>query len=92
MINMETMEANVKMLKKLKEEQKILERKITAIEDEIKAVMNLHNTYEFEGEDWGVTWNMVTSMRFSQSRFKEDFPETFEKYKKLSESRRFNII
>lgn len=89
--NIELVEINVRCLKDLKHEQEILEKQIKKLEDEIKGVMESTGIYEFEGEDWKVTWNMVVSNRFSQSLFKEAHPKLFEQYKMPSESRRFLI-
>lgn len=89
MINFNLVEVNVKSLRELKREKDILEKKIKKLEDEIKEQMESNSIYEFEGEDWKVTWNMVAQNRFSQSLFKEDHPKLFEQYKVVSESRRF---
>lgn len=87
----ESVGPNVKALLILKEEMAALEKKIARLEDEIKEVMVATDTYEFEGEDWKVTWNMVSSNRFSQKLFAADHPKLFEEYKVVSESRRFLV-
>ena len=85
------MEQTVKELKALRAERDQLDEKINAIENAIKDEMTTQNKYEFSGDDWKVTWNMVTSNRFDQSGFKAVHPDLFEQFKKVSESRRFNL-
>lgn len=78
-------------LKRLKAERDLLDEKINILESEIKNEMTSQGKYEFSGEGWKVTWNMIMSKRFDQVTFSADHPKLFEKYKKMSESRRFNL-
>lgn len=87
----EMIRQKVLKLKKLRAERDLLDEKINMLEFEIKSEMTSQDKYEFSGEGWKVTWNMVQSSRFDQSSFKEAHPKLFEKFKKLSESRRFNL-
>lgn len=91
MMTNEMMEVEVKKLKELRVQRDQLDKEIEVIENMIKDEMTAQDVYEFSGDDWKVTWNMVTSNRFDQTSFKEAHPDLFEKYKKLSESRRFNL-
>ena len=88
----EMIEQKVKELKKLRSRRDALDKQIEDLESLIKAEMTAQNQYEFSGEDWKVTWNIVSSSRFDQSSFKEAHPKLFEQFKKLSESRRFNLF
>lgn len=85
----EWMELKVRELKKLEEKKSIIDSKIESIKKEIQDEMTTNNTYEYSGEDWKVTRDMVSSNRFDQSAFKAVHPRLFEQFKKLSESRRF---
>ena len=91
MMTNEMIEVEVMELKKLRSKRNQLDKKIEAIENRIKDEMTFQGKYEFSGEGWKVTWNMVQSSRFDQSSFKEAHPKLFEQFKKLSESRRFNL-
>lgn len=87
----ESVGPNVKALLLLKKQIADIEKQIESLEGAIKEVMVATDTYEFEGDDWKVTWNMVASNRFSQKLFAADHPKLFEKYKVISESRRFLV-
>ena len=81
----------VRSLKQLRAEKDKIEKAIEIEENIIKNIMESENQYEFAGEDWKVTWNMVASNRFNQSLFKESHPDLFKEYVRLSEGRRFII-
>lgn len=78
-------------LKQLKAERDALDRKIEKIESYIKEKMVEQNVYEFEGDDYKVTWNEVESSRFNQKLFESEYPELYLKFKVLSKTRRFLI-
>lgn len=87
--NIKIVERDVRELKRLRREREDLDNQIKSLEEEIKGIMDKTKTYEFSGDDWKVTWNMVSSTRFNQSLFKENNPDLFSKYQSVSESRRF---
>ena len=75
-------------LMRMKEE---LEAEITALQDEIKAVMTAENTDELRGADYKVTWRQYQQSRIDSKALKEDLPEVAEKYTKIITTRRFLI-
>ena len=84
-----TMESKVRELVELKKMAVELDAEITAIEDEIKAVM---------GEDevllagpFKVLWSKITSQRFDTSLFKKNNPTLAKDYIKTITSRRFTV-
>lgn len=85
------LEVKIRELKELRSKQTILDEQIKLLESEIKSEMTERNEYQILGEDYKVTWNMVSSNRFSQKEFKDDHPDLYEKYMRVSESRRFLI-
>ena len=85
------LEVKIRELQELRSKQTILDEQIKLLESEIKSEMTERNEYQILGEDYKVTWNMVSSNRFSQKEFKDDHPDLYEKYMRVSESRRFLI-
>lgn len=85
------LEMKIRELKELRSKQTVLDEQIKLLESEIKSEMTERNEYQILGEDYKVTWNMVSSNRFSQKEFKDDHPDLYEKYMRVSESRRFLI-
>lgn len=89
MLTKRTLGKKVATLKELKAEREALDKKIAEIENVLKSEMTERNEYELVGKNWKVTWTKVTSSRFDQRSFKEAYPNLFESYKTVSESRRF---
>lgn len=81
----------VHKLKKLKRDAEDLATEISNIENALKEEMNERCEYNLSGDDWKITWNMVSSNRFNQSNFKSAHPDLYEQFKTLSESRRFVV-
>ena len=81
----------VKKLKRLKTKADELTAEITAIEDQIKAVMLENDTEEMQVDIFKIRWTKVTSKRFDTTSFKKAMPDLAEKFTKPSESRRFSI-
>lgn len=59
------------------------------IEQEVKMYMG--NAEVAENERYRVSWKSVSSNRLDEKRLKEEMPEIYEQYKRLSISRRFSI-
>ena len=91
MLTPEELNERVRTLKSLIRHVEELESDINNIKDELKEEMESSGIYELKGPDWKITWNLVASKRFIQSRFKEENPDLYAKYLGLSESRRFLI-
>lgn len=85
------LDQKVQMLRSLKRQAEEIDSKMEAIKEDLKAEMSVRGEYELSGDDWKVTWNMVSSNRFSQSEFKSAHPDLFKEYLRESSSRRFII-
>lgn len=83
------MEAKVRELVELKKMAAELNDEITAIEDEIKAVMGEEEV--LTAGPFKVLWSKVTSQRFDTSLFKKLNPTLAKDYIKTVSSRRFTI-
>ncbi len=83
------MESKVRELVELKKMAAELNDEITAIEDEIKAVMGEEEVL-FVGP-FKVLWSKVTSQRFDTSLFKKQNPTLAKDYLKTITSRRFSV-
>lgn len=85
------MQNKVKELRELARMREELEAEITAIQDEIKAVMNERACYEFSGPDFKVSWKEVTTSRLDTTALKKAIPDVAALYMKTTTSRRFVI-
>ena len=83
------MESKVRELVELKKMAAELNDEITAIEDEIKAVMGEEEVL-FAGP-FKVLWSKVTSQRFDTSLFRKLNPTLAKDYIKTITSRRFTV-
>ena len=83
------MESKVRELVELKKMAAELADEITAIEDEIKAVMG--DEEELTAGAFKVLWTKVTSQRFDTSLFKKLNPTLAKDYIKTVTSRRFCV-
>lgn len=86
-----TLKAKVRELKELKAMQDELAAEITAIEDEIKAVMTENNTDEMIVDVFKIRWTPVTSKRFDSAAFRAAHGDLYEQYIKTVSSRRFSV-
>lgn len=84
--NMENKVHELMELRRMKEE---LEAEITAMEDEIKAVMGAEEI--LLAGAYKVTWKPVTTTRFDSTAFKKDHAELAAEYMKTSTCRRFTV-
>lgn len=90
-MTMQELEELVEELSRLRAKRDKLDKKIESIETQIKDYMTETEKYEYEGDDWKVSWNLVTSNRFDQKAFQSAHPKLFDQFKKVSESRRFYL-
>lgn len=74
---------------KLVEVMERMETEKKQIEQEVKMYMG--NAEVAENEQYRVSWKSISSNRLDEKRLKEEMPEIYEQYKKLSISRRFSI-
>lgn len=89
MYNNEELNEMVHRLRELNREAEEINSLIESIKNDLKSEMTERGEYELVGDDWKITWNLVSSRRFNQSLFKSSHPDLFEHYLALSESRRF---
>jgi len=90
---MGTQELNKKIreLKELKVMAEELAAEITSIEDEIKAEMTARDTEEMTVDIFKVRWTTVNSKRFDTVAFKLENSDLYNRYTKVTESKRFSI-
>lgn len=86
-----TLKAKVRELKELKAMQDELNAEITAIEDEIKAVMLDNGTEEMNVDVFKIRYKLVESTRFDSAAFKATHAELYNQYTKTTTSRRFSV-
>ena len=83
--------AKVRELKELKTMQEELNAEITAIEDEIKAVMLDNGTDEMTVDVYKLRYKLVESKRFDSTAFKATHAELYNQYTKTTTARRFSV-
>jgi len=88
---MGTVELNgkVKELRELRRMADELQQEIDGLTDQIKAVMTEQNTDTLTGDDFKITWKLVTSSRLDTAALKKALPQVAEQFTKTSTSRRF---
>lgn len=86
-----TLKAKVRELKELKAMQEELNAEITAIEDEIKAVMLNQGAEEITVDVYKLRYKLVESKRFDSSAFKATHAELYNQYIKTTTCRRFSV-
>lgn len=64
---------------------------ISNIQSQLKQHMTDTNTDVLLGPDYKITWESISSVRFDQAKFKKDQPNLFNKYTKVSTTRRFKL-
>ena len=72
--------AKVRELKELKAMAEELAAEITAIEDDIKAVMTERNTDELIVDVYKIRWKIVTGSRLDTAAFKKAMPELAQQF------------
>ena len=83
--------AKVRELKELKSMQDELADEITAIEDEIKAVMLSSGTDEMTVDVFKIRYKLVESKRFDSTAFKATHADLYNQYTKTTTCRRFSV-
>lgn len=83
--------SKVKELRELRRMAEELDAEITAIEDGIKAHMTAAQTDILTGDDWKVSWKLVSSTRLDSKALKAELPEIAQRYSKAIETRRFTV-
>lgn len=78
-------------LRSLKQMREDLEVEITALEDRIKAEMELRGIDNILAGDCRIRWTSYTSSRFDTTAFKKDHAALAATYTKPTECRRFSL-
>lgn len=81
-----------KAAKEIREYQRMIDE-ITVQMDDLKNQIKEYMGDETEliAGEYKIKWTPVSSNRFDQKSFKDDHPDIFEMYQKVTESRRFTI-
>ena len=88
---MSELQIKAKELRELKRMQEELAAEITAIEDEIKAVMRERGATELIAGEYKIRWTEVTSARLDSKALKAALPDVYARFTRESITRRFSI-
>lgn len=83
--------AKVRRMKRLQAKAEQLKDEITAIQDEIKAVMLEQDTEELRAGGFKIRYALITSNRFDSKAFKATYAALYEQFTKQTTSRRFSV-
>lgn len=83
--------AKVRKLKRLQTKAEELKEEITAIQDELKAVLTSQNVEELRAGTFKIRFIPVVSNRFDTAAFKKTHLDLYNQYTKQTTSRRFSI-
>lgn len=84
-------DGKVKELRELRNLEAEVKAAITAIEDDLKAVMVERGTDVLTGDNFMVSWKTVISSRFDSAAFRLSHADLFRQYSRATTSRRFVI-
>lgn len=85
------LESKARNLQELKDFEMEIKSEITALENEIKALMQEQDTEEVTAGQYIIRWSTVLTNRFDTTAFKKVMPEVYQAYTKQITSRRFTI-
>lgn len=83
--------AKVRRMKRLQAKAEQLNAEITAIQDEIKAVMLEQDTEELRAGEYKVRYALNTSNRFDSKAFRAAYDTLYQQFVKPTVSRRFTV-
>ncbi len=83
--------SKVKELRELRRMADELAAEIDSLSDTIKAEMTAREVDELTGDDFKITWKIVTSSRLDTSALKKALPDVAERFTKTTSSRRFTV-
>lgn len=84
--------SKIENLKELEAFIRVAEAEVEALKDEIKAEMAKQGKEEMTAGRYVVRWTSVVSNRFDSVAFKKEMADTYNRYVKQTESRRFSIV
>ena len=85
------LQSKAKELRELTRMQEALAAEITAIEDNIKAVMTERGAAEIIVGEYKIRWTEVTSARLDSKALKAVLPEVYARFTRESVTLRFSI-
>lgn len=90
---MSTNEITIKIrrMKRLQAKAEQLSNEITAIQDEIKAVMLEQDTEELRAGEYKIRYALITSNRFNSKAFRASYDALYQQFVKPTTSRRFSV-
>ena len=83
--------AKVKRMKKLQAKAQDLNDEISAIQDELKALMTEQKAEELKAGEYKIRYVAITSSRFDSKSFKESYSALYEQFLKPSVTKRFSV-
>lgn len=90
-MTIKTIEKNVKELKQLQEEAEKLNKKITAIQDKLKAELLERETAELETDLFKIRYTDVITNRFDTTAFKKCYSDLYSQFIKQCTTKRFTV-
>ena len=81
----------VRRMKRLQAKADELNAEITAIQDEIKAVMLEQGTDELRAGEFRIRYAAITSSRFDSKAFRAMYEALYQQFVKPSTTRRFTV-
>ena len=81
----------VRKMKRLQARAEALQAEITAIQDQIKAVMTAQGAEEMTAGEYKIRYALITSNRFDSKAFKATYAALYEQFTKQTTSRRFSV-
>lgn len=82
--------AKLREYRSMKEMQNELQAALSALEDEIKAIMG--DSEEISAEGIKARWTRYTTSRFDSKTFKEEHGAMYEQYVKVVPAQRFQVV
>lgn len=81
----------LKQLTAIKAQMNDLSLQQTALENKLKHYMLSHEADELTSSEFKVTWEVVSRTSIDSKMLKKEMPEVYEKYSKVSTSKRFTV-
>ncbi|WP_407386364.1 hypothetical protein [Ruminococcus sp.] len=81
----------IRRMTRLQAKAEQLQAKITAIQDEIKAVMLEQDTEEMSAGEYKIRYSVITLNRFDSKAFRASYDALYQQFVKPTTSRRFSV-
>lgn len=81
----------IRRMKRLQAKAEDLNAEITAIQDELKALMMEQGTEEMKAGEFKIRYTVITSNRFDTANFKKLYSDLYNQFIKQTTSRRFSV-